>query len=79
MLFEPAGDGAHEVLTTDFALPVVGFTGGGAVGSDVVGGFLEDDFGHCFMCVKCGKRTKLNTEYDSRVFWRESNRYGVSA
>ena len=31
------------------------------------------------MCVKCGKRTKLNTECDSTVFWRESNRYGVSA
>ena len=50
MLFEPAGEGTHEILATDFALPVVGFAAGGAVGSDVVGGFLEDDFGHCFVC-----------------------------
>lgn len=55
MLFEPAGDGAHEVLATDLALPVVGFTGGGAVGSDVVGGFLEDDFGHCLCVCSVGR------------------------
>lgn len=47
MLFEPAGDGAHEVLSAYLAFPVVGFAAGGAGGSvDVVGGFLEDDFGH---------------------------------
>ena len=56
VLFEPAGDGADEVLSADFALPVVGFAAGGAVGSDVVGGFLEDDFGHCVQSVQCGKR-----------------------
>ncbi len=47
MLFEPAGDGTHEVLAAHFAFPVVGFAaGGGAGGAGVVGGFLEDDFGH---------------------------------
>ena len=48
MLFQPAGDGAHEVLAAGcLAFPVVGFAaGGGVVGVEVVGGFLEDDFGH---------------------------------
>ena len=48
MLFQPARDGAHEVLAAGcLAFPVVGFAaGGGVVGVDVVGGFLEDDFGH---------------------------------
>ena len=46
MLFEPAGDGAHEVLAAPFAFPVVGFSAGGPGGSVVVGGLLEDDFRH---------------------------------
>ncbi len=46
MLFEPAGDGTHEVLAAQFAFPVVGFAAGGGAGGAVVGGFLEDDFGH---------------------------------
>lgn len=46
MLFQPAGDGAHEVLAAGLAFPVVGFAAGGVVGEDVVGGVLEDDFGH---------------------------------
>ena len=47
MLFQPAGDGAHEVRSPHLALPVVGFAPGGAGGADVVGGVLEGDFGHC--------------------------------
>ncbi len=46
MLFEPAGDGAHEVLAAPFAFPVVRFPAGGAGRSDVVRGFLKDDFRH---------------------------------
>ena len=64
MLFEPAGEGADEVLAAELALPVLGLglgllgfaAGGGAGGSDVVGGLLEDDFGHgvcvVFVCVR---------------------------
>ena len=46
VLFEPAGDGAHEVLSAHLAFPVVGFAASGAGGSDVVGGFLECDYWH---------------------------------
>lgn len=46
MLFQPAGDGAHEVLSPHFSFPVVGFSAGGARGSDVVGGLVEGDFRH---------------------------------
>ena len=47
MLFQPAGDGTHEILAAGYlAFPVVGFAAGGVGGEDVVGGFLEDDFGH---------------------------------
>ena len=46
MLFEPAGEGAHEVLAAHFPLPVLGLAAGCAGCADVVGGLLEDDFGH---------------------------------
>ena len=48
MLFQPAGDGTHEVLAAGYlAFPVVGFAAvRGVVGVDGVGGVLEDDFGH---------------------------------
>ena len=46
VLFEPAGDGTHEVLSAGLSFPIVGSAAGGAGGSDVVGGILEDDFGH---------------------------------
>ena len=46
MLFEPAGDGAHEVRSAHFSFPVVGLSAGGSGGSDVVGGLLERDFRH---------------------------------
>lgn len=46
VLFEPAGEGAHEVLSADFSLPVLGLAAGGAGGSDVVGRLLEDNFRH---------------------------------
>ena len=47
------------MLAAELALPVLGLgllgfaAGGGAGGSDVVGGLLEDDFGHG-VCVVCG-------------------------
>lgn len=47
MLFEPAGDGAHEVLAPGFAFPVVGLSAGCWVGaSDGVDGVLEHDLRH---------------------------------
>lgn len=46
VLFEPAGEGAHEVLSADFSLPVLGLAAGGAGDSDVVGRLLEDNFRH---------------------------------
>ena len=46
MLFEPAGDGAHEILSAYFSFPVVGLSAGGSRGSDVVGRLLEHDFRH---------------------------------
>lgn len=46
VLFKPAGEGAHEVLSADFSLPFLGLAAGGAGDSDVVGRLLEDDFGH---------------------------------
>ena len=46
MLLEPAGEGADEVLSAEFSLPVLGLAAGGALASGVVGRLLEDDFGH---------------------------------
>ena len=46
MLFEPAGEGAHQVLSAHLSLPVLGFAASGARSSHVVGRLLEDDFGH---------------------------------
>ena len=46
MLLEPAGEGADEVLSAEFSLPVLGLAAGGAAPSGVVRRFLESDFGH---------------------------------
>ena len=46
VLLEPAGEGADEVLSAEFSLPILGLAAGGAGASGVVGRFLEGDFGH---------------------------------
>ena len=46
MQLEPAGEGADEVLSAEFSLPVLGLAAGGAGASGVVGRLLECDLGH---------------------------------
>ena len=46
VLPEPAGEGADEVLSAEFSLPVLGLTAGGAGVSWVVGRLLEGDLRH---------------------------------
>ena len=46
VLLEPAGEGADEVLTAEFPLPVLGLAAGGAGASRVVSRLLENNFRH---------------------------------
>ena len=60
MLFEPAGEGADEILSAEFSLPVLGFAWGGAGTSGVVGRLLEGDFRHGEGFNGCAKRKETD-------------------